>query len=286
MKNPTDCPRDRCPGPSAASVTATIVFQDFRVRVLVPRRLSSSRFILYYLAVSLRALLSGARARGGECGQANAPVDPFPLFEIFCYVEDFHAWQYATLAPLGQLPLSPAHVLCGRPCLATRQFVMFLFVGMRPQQSPDASIWPHIGTKSGGGFSTVSSHASSIELNSAYSRLRMAEVMKSAAMMSAPFLFVTFLSWHKSCFAMPRLCADVLLRCAERDVCTLSMWDHFFSLHATSLERILVESDEPISALVDVKLLRNNVLRFHESATLSLGVESRGKSPPRGLSLC
>ena len=72
--------------------------------------------------------------------RAGASLAQLPFFvSCLCLFEDFHAWQ-------------PASV-----CVT-------FFAVKNPQQSPESSIWPHIGTKSGGRISSVSSHASSIEL--------------------------------------------------------------------------------------------------------------------------
>ena len=75
-------------------------------------------------------------------------------------------------APLCHLHLH-ASFLCsggGFHALATRQFVTFLVV-MKPHQHPESSIWSHIGTKSGGRISSISSRPSSIELSFAFSAL-------------------------------------------------------------------------------------------------------------------
>ena len=70
------------------------------------------------------------------------------------------------------------------PCLATRQLCSLRFGTMKPQQSPETSIWPRIGTQSGGGIRSASSHVSSMELISAFPRSRKAEELKSPAIMS------------------------------------------------------------------------------------------------------
>ena len=75
-------------------------------------------------------------------------------------------------APLCHLQLH-ASFLCsggGFHALPARQFVTFLVV-MKPHQHPESSIWSHIGTKSGGRISSISSRPSSIELSFAFSAL-------------------------------------------------------------------------------------------------------------------
>ena len=94
--------------------------------------------------------------------------------------------------------VSSSSLFCGLPCLGTRQFVTFLCVSMKPQQSPESFMWPHVGTRSSGGIRKVSPHASSIELRFAFPRSRKAEVLKSPAMMSASLRSVNFLSWPRS----------------------------------------------------------------------------------------
>ena len=86
---------------------------------------------------------------------------------------------------------------------------------MKPRQSPETSNWPHTGTKSGGGVSSVSSHASSIELNFAIPRSRWAGMLKSLALVSASFRSVTSGAGLTTGFAMSLLFAVVLLRCEE-----------------------------------------------------------------------
>ena len=80
---------------------------------------------------------------------------------------------------------------------------------MKPQPSPDSSIWPRIGTKSSGWIRSVSSHIFSMELTQTCPRSRLAAELKSPAMMSASFSSATFLSWLSSCFATSRLFAHV-----------------------------------------------------------------------------
>ena len=82
---------------------------------------------------------------------------------------------------------------------------------MKPQQSPDSFIWPHIGTTSQGESRTSPPNffdRTHFGL-SAFPIGRRVE--KSPAMMSASFFSTTFLSC--SCFAMSRLFAVVLLKC-------------------------------------------------------------------------
>ena len=127
--------------------------------------------------------------------------------------------------PFGRLLVRclclPSHLpFAGFPCLSTRQFVAFFFVGLKPQQSPESSICSHIGTRSDGGIRSVVSHASSTELF-ALPRSRKAEVLKSPAMMSASFFSVTLLSWPSSCFATSFLFAVALRKCAETAVYVL-----------------------------------------------------------------
>ena len=72
---------------------------------------------------------------------------------------------------VGRLSLFAASVShCGRSCMTTRQFVTFLVVPVKPQQTPESSIWPHIGTRSSGGIRSVVPHASSIELDFGFLR--------------------------------------------------------------------------------------------------------------------
>ena len=99
-------------------------------------------------------------------------------------------------------------LLCWRlPCLATRQVVACLVVAVDPQQSPESSIWLHIGTKSGGRISSFSSHASSIELN-AFAVGRSIDVTSTNVYVAQ---LRDSLELAKR-FAIPRLLAIVLLR--------------------------------------------------------------------------
>ena len=83
--------------------------------------------------------------RRRECGREDAPFDPLFSVKLKASMPGntplFGASWSAALVCISSL-------VCRRPCLATRQFVVFLFVSMRPQQSPESSIWPHIGTTS------------------------------------------------------------------------------------------------------------------------------------------
>ena len=132
--------------------------------------------------------------------------------------------------------------------------VFFFSIG--PQQSPESSIWPHIGTRSGGITKRVSSHPSSIELTFAFPRARQTEVLKSLQMMSSSLRSVTFLSLPRSCFAMSRLLAVVCaLSILVRPSCTstgksgtpgqrshaLTCRVISFDLYTTRFERIFVD---------------------------------------------
>ena len=78
-------------------------------------------------------------------------------------------------APLAQLPSSASSSsVCRLPCLATGQLGKFLVLKTKPRQSTVSSIWPHIGTTSGGGIRSVSSKVSSIELIFEFPRSRWA----------------------------------------------------------------------------------------------------------------
>ena len=48
---------------------------------------------------------------------------------------------------------------------------------------------------------------------------------------------------------------------ARANIALTSPGSHFFGLHTTRLERIFVEQDELVGALVDVKLLLSTVSR-------------------------
>ena len=105
--------------------------------LLFSRRRSSSRFLLYTLAASQRAQRSTVRiqqrcTKTGRCARLSVT--------LVCILSLF-SWRL--------------------PCLATRQFVTLHVVTANPRQSLESLIWLHIGTKSGGGISSVSSHACS-----------------------------------------------------------------------------------------------------------------------------
>ena len=107
------------------------------------------------------------------CRQGDAPLRPFPLFASFLYsVEGFHALRHDFGVSSSAAVVCLSSSVCGFPCLAKRQFGTFFLVVMKPQQSPESFIWPHIGIKSSGGIRSVSSHASSIELTFAFPRSR------------------------------------------------------------------------------------------------------------------
>ena len=101
---------------------------------------------------------------------------------------------------------------------------------MNPQQPPESSIWPHIGTRSGGGIRSVVLHTSSIELSFDFRRSRSAEVCKSPPMRSTSFSPAVSLNSPKSIFA----CVGLLLSLPVLIPC--GVWcAHIFSLVACSL---------------------------------------------------
>ena len=105
--------------------------------LLFSRRRSSSRFLLYSLPASLRALRSTVRiqqrcTKTGRCARLSVT--------LVCILSLF-SWRL--------------------PCPATRQFVTLHVVTANPRQSLESLIWLHIGTKSGAGISSVSSPACS-----------------------------------------------------------------------------------------------------------------------------
>ena len=119
-------------------------------------------------------LLSAARISQGSMWTRRRAAWSVSLVRIFSlpswwlqYLETRHvgvSWSAACVC------LSSS--IFRHPCLATRQFGAFLVVRMKPQQSPEYCLWPHIGATFDGGIRSVSSHFSSIGLIFAYSRSR------------------------------------------------------------------------------------------------------------------
>ena len=125
-------------GPLPWLMGATSVASFITLRRFVPSCFCfSASLCSTFLSVLLGDLIACTPhvIRRGGCRQRDAPVDPLPLFaSCLCKVEKL-------------------------PCLATRQVCSLRFGTSKPQQSPDSSIWVHIGTKYGGGINSVSSHA-------------------------------------------------------------------------------------------------------------------------------
>ena len=211
MEKALECPEDLCPGLLARPASRqSSHFEGLSRPLFFPQRHTIPRFLLYCLAASLRALLSVAR-------------DPYPLFASCpCQVEDFHALRHATLAPLAQLPSSASSSsVCRLPCLATGQLGTLLVLKTKPRQSTVSSIWPHIGTTSGGGIRAVSSKSFFDRAHLRLSAFAVGRGVEAACNDVCIIFSATFLSWSKSCCATCRLFADVLLKCAETAVYVL-----------------------------------------------------------------
>ena len=121
----------------ATSVAATIVLGTFRAHVPVSssfflsRRRSSPTLLSVLFEASPHEFRSVACTSQRCMKTGGVLLGPFPLFVAFlCSAEDFHAWQHAN-------------------------FKHSSFVVVRSQQSSESSVWPHSGTKSGGGISSV-----------------------------------------------------------------------------------------------------------------------------------
>ena len=188
---------------------------------ILSRSLPSPRCFLFCLVASLRAPCCCACL-----AEVNVDSEMRRLIR-FLYLKLFFdkSWHHAALAPLGQQPLSAAHLFCRLPFPATCQFVTFLLVSMSPQQL-ESSICPHIGTTSSGGISKVSSHASSVELNFALSKFAAGRGDEIACNDVRSFLSVTYLSWPKSlalqCHAPSPSCCSSAQR--QMCMCTRHVW--------------------------------------------------------------
>ena len=101
---------------------------------------------------------------------------------------------------------------------------------MNPQQPPEFSIWPHIGTRSGGGIRRAVLHTSSIELSFDFRRSRWAEVCTSPSMRSTSFNPAVSLNFPKSIFACVGLLFSLPVLIPSGVWCA-----HIFSLVACSL---------------------------------------------------
>ena len=115
------------------------------------------------LAVSLRALRSAARDSQRWMWTRN----PFRLFASFLC-----CWATRKFGASWSVAFINNSSLCCRIPWRRPSLQRSSLVNTKREQSLESSIWPHIGTRSGGGIKSVSAHASSIELTFALPRSR------------------------------------------------------------------------------------------------------------------